>query len=287
MADLGTSLRLVLDPRRVLKKPVSALSKFVSELSSDSYFRIEEVSRDTTLSNLYFLRLSTFQGPNTVRGSMVFNQDLHFMRRSRNHSFRFRYRYRDDLFNQYLDPNDNEKRLKIERSLFANYRILEKLKAQSEVKDILTFRENKANILRDRDINSLIFIQNFSYRPDLTWEFGVETEYGLETDDANQKDLEVSYLRSLLRASYALLGKGKISTTFDYQMVNTIRNPTGASIPFEMARGKKEGISKNWQIRGEYTIAENVVVSLYYLGRDDAQFEKIIHSGQAEVRAYF
>jgi len=287
MADLGTSLRLVLDPRRILKKPVSILSKFVSELSSDSYFRIEEVSRDTTLSNLYFLRLSTFQGPNTVRGSKVFNQDLHFLRRNRDHSFRFRYRYRDDLFNQYLDPNDNEKRLKIERSLFANYRILEKLKAQSEFKNILTLRENKANIIRDRDINALIFLQNFSFRPDLTWEFGIETEYGLETDDANQKDLEISYLRSLFRANYALLGKGKISTSFDYQMVNTLRNPTGASIPFEMARGKKEGVSKNWQVRGEYTIAENVVVSLYYLGRDDAQFEKIIHSGQAEIRAYF
>jgi len=155
------------------------------------------------------------------------------------------------------------------------------------LKNILTLRENKANIIRDRDINALIFLQNFSFRPDLTWEFGIETEYGLETDDANQKDLEISYLRSLFRANYALLGKGKISTSFDYQMVNTLRNPTGASIPFEMARGKKEGVSKNWQVRGEYTIAENVVVSLYYLGRDDAQFEKIIHSGQAEIRAYF
>jgi len=287
MADLGTSLRLVLDPRRVIKKPVATLSKIVSQLSSDSYIRIEEVSKDTTLSNLYGLKLSTFQGPNTVRGSFVFNQDLHYMRRNRNHSFRFRYRYRDDLFNQYLDPNDNEQRLNIERSLFANYRVLEKLKAQSEAKNILTYRENKANEVRNRDINSLIFLQNFSYRPDLSWEFGIETEYGLETDDASQKDLEVSYLRSQFRINYALLGKGKISTSLDYQTVKANRNPTGASIPFEMARGKKEGISKNWQIRGEYTIAQNVVVSLYYLGRDDAEFEKIIHSGQAEIRAYF
>jgi hypothetical protein len=287
IADLGTSIRLVLDPRRVINKPVSALSKLISNISSDSYIRIEEVSKDTTLSNLYFLNLSTFQGANTVRGSFVFNQDLHFMRRNRDHSFRFRYRYRKDLFNQFLDPVDNEKRLNIERGLFANYRIIEKLKAQTELKNILTFRENKANIVRDRDINALIFFQNFSYRPDLSWEFGLETEYGLETDDANQKALEVHYLRSLVRANFALLGKGKISTSFDYQLVNVDKNPTGASIPFEMARGKKEGISKNWQIRGEYTIAQNVVVSLNYLGRDDAQFDQIIHSGQAEIRAYF
>jgi hypothetical protein len=54
-----------------------------------------------------------------------------------------------------------------------------------------------------------------------------------------------------------------------------------------MAGGKKEGASKNWQLRGEYTIAENVVISLFYNGRDDAGFEKIIHTGQAEIKAYF
>jgi hypothetical protein len=70
-------------------------------------------------------------------------------------------------------------------------------------------------------------------------------------------------------------------------MVNVLDNPSDVSIPFEMAGGKKEGVSKSWQLRGEYTIAENVVISLFYNGRDDAGFEKIIHTGQAEIRAYF
>jgi len=86
---------------------------------------------------------------------------------------------------------------------------------------------------------------------------------------------------------YSILSKGKISTSFDYQMVNVLDNPLDVTIPFEMAGGKKKGVSKNWQLRGEYTIAENVVVSLFYNGRDDAGFEKIIHTGQAEIRAYF
>jgi hypothetical protein len=54
-----------------------------------------------------------------------------------------------------------------------------------------------------------------------------------------------------------------------------------------MAGGKREGVSKSWQLRGEYTIAENVVISLFYNGRDDAGFKEIIHTGQAEIRAYF
>jgi len=287
IANLGTSLRLLLDPRRILKKPETGFEKIISQLSSDSYFRVEEESKDENLSNLYFLKFSTFQGQKTLRGNIVFNQDLYFMRRNRDHSFRFRYRYRDDLFNQFLESDDNENRLSIERGLWANYRIIETIKSQTEFRNILTFRENPSNTSRNRDINSFIIDQKFSFRPDLNWEFGIESEYGREKDNANQKNLSTSYIRGLARASYALLRRGKISTSFDYQRVNILENPTEATIPYEMARGRKEGVSKSWQIRGEYTIAENVVVSLFYNGRDDADFERIIHTGQAEIRAYF
>jgi hypothetical protein len=287
IANLGTSLRLLLDPRRFLKKPETGFEKIVSQLSSDSYLRVEEDSKDENLSNLYFLKFSTFQGSKTLRGNIVFNQDLYFMRRNRDHSFRFRYRYRDDLFNQFLESDDNENRLSIERGLWANYRIIETIKSQTEIRNILTFRENPSNTSRNRDITSIIIDQNFSFSPDLNWEFGIESEYGREEDNANQKNLRTSYIRGLARASYAFLRKGKISTLFDYQRVNILENPTEATIPYEMARGRKEGVSKSWQIRGEYTIAENVVISLFYNGRDDADFERIIHTGQAEIRAYF
>jgi len=287
ITQLGTSLRLLLDPRRVLKKPESGITKVLAQLSSDSYLRIEEESKDENLSNIYFLKFSTFQGANTLKGSIIYNQDLWLMRQNQNHSFRLRYRYRDDLFNQFLETQDNESRLSIERSIWANYRIIEKLKAQSSLSNILIYRNNKANEVRNRDINSNKINQNFSYRPDPSWEFGVESEYGQEIDFANQKDLKIEYGRTLLRTSYAILGKGKISATYDYQMVNVLKNQFNVSIPFEMAGGKKEGVSKSWQLRGEYTIAENVVISLFYNGRDDAGFNKVIHTGQAEIRAYF
>ena len=287
ITQLGTSLRLLLDPRRVFKKPESAFTTLLAQFSGDSYFRIEEESKDEDLTNLYLINYSTFQGQSTLKGSIVYDQDLWFMRRNQNHSFRFRYRYRDDLFNQFLDNNDNENRLGIERSIWANYRIIEKLKAQTSLRNVHTFRNNRANEARNRDINSNIFNQNFSFRPDPSWELGLESEYGQEEDLANKKNLKIDYGRALLRTSYSILGKGKISTSFNYQMVNVLNNPLNVTIPFEMAGGKKKGISKNWQLRGEYTIAENVVISLFYNGRDDAGFEKIIHTGQAEIRAYF
>ncbi len=209
------------------------------------------------------------------------------MKRNRDLSFRLRYRYRDDLLNQFLDENENEDRLNVEKGIRATYRLFQKIRLQTEFRDQLTFRNNAAETSKNRDIQSRIINQNISYRPDLIWEFGVESEGGLEVDRAEGKNLEVQYLRILLRSTYSILRKGRITGDFDYQMVEELSNPLNAPIPYEMARGKRVGVNKAWSFRAEYTLAENIVFSLTYNGRDDADFEKIIHTGQAEVRAFF
>jgi hypothetical protein len=209
------------------------------------------------------------------------------MKRNRDLSFRLRYRYRDDLLNQFLEENENEDRLNIEKGIRATYRLFQKVRLQTEFRDRLTFRNNQAEKSRNRDISSLIFNQNISYRPDLSWEFGLESESGLEEDRAEDKNLEVQYNRFLLRTTYSILRKGRITANFDYQLVKVLSNPLDAPIPYEMARGKREGENKSWNFRAEYSLAENIVFTLSYTGRDDADFEKIIHRGQAEVRAFF
>ena len=215
------------------------------------------------------------------------DEDLYILKRNRDLSFRLRYKYRDDKSNQYLDANENEDRLTIERGIRASYKIINELKAQSEVRQKFTLRDSKQNISRNRDINSFLINQNFSYRPSLNWEFGLDSEFGFEKDLIPERDLNLKYSRLLGRINYSILKKGRISSEFEYQDVKVIDNPNDLVVPFEMARGKKEGANKRWQLRGEYTIAENVVFTLFYSGRDDANYDKVIHTGQAEIRAYF
>jgi hypothetical protein len=69
--------------------------------------------------------------------------------------------------------------------------------------------------------------------------------------------------------------------------VKITANPLQSTIPYEMAHGKREGVSKKWQLRAEYTVAKNILFTLLYRGRDDAGFNQIIHTGQAEIRAFF
>jgi hypothetical protein len=287
ITNIQTSLRLTLDPNRYWKNPTSGIQKLLTLINGESYFRVEEVTKEKQLKDLYLLNLSKFQMANTVKGSIIYNQDLYLARRNRNLSFRLRYRYRDDLFNQFLDANENEDRLTIERSIRAEYRLTKEIKAQTNLGQNFIYRFTKGEISRNRDIRSYIVNQNFSYRPDVNWELGLETELGLERDVAQGKDLNVRYIKLLMRVTYALLRRGRISADYEQQSVKVLNNPTNATLPFEMARGKKEGVNRRWQLRGEYTVTENVVISLLYRGRDEPAFEQIIHSGQAEVRAYF
>ncbi len=287
VTNLETALRLNLNPRKYWKKPKNKMQKLLSVLNSESYFRVNEETKEKDVSQIYLLNLGKFQGENTMHGNLVFNEDLYVLRRNRDVSFRLRYRYRDDKFNQFLDAKENEDRLTVEQGIRVSYKIINKLKAQSEFRQKFVTRNSEANSTRNRDINSNLLNQNFSYRPGLKWELGLDSELGFEKDLKPERDINLQYSRFLLRSTYSLLKKGRITAEYEYQDVKMIDNPNDLVVPFEMARGKKEGINQRWQLRGEYTVADNVVFTLFYSGRDDANYKKIIHTGQAEIRAYF
>lgn len=279
--------RLNLDPGRYWKKKSDPLSNLLCYISSETYFRVEEESQEKDLWALYLLDLSKFQGDNTVRGSSQLNQDVHLLRRNRKLSFRLRYRYRKSSSNQFLEAGENENRKTEEIGLRANWRLLNKLKGQTELRNRNTFRLSAANTLRNRDILGWYGNQNLSYRPFRKWELGLESEYGREKNRVETYPVALWYGQLKSRLSYALPENGRATAEYQYQTVQITDNPMQLSVPYEMARGKKEGVSQTWQARFEYTMVKNVVFSFFYSGRNEAAFEKVIHSGQAEVRAFF
>ena len=136
------------------------MQRILTNINSESFFRLEEETKNRNLQDLYFLNLSKFQTTETIRGNITFNQDFYLMKRNRDLSFRIRYRYRDDLLNQFLEEDENEDRLNIEKGLRADYRLFQKIRLQTEFRDRLTSRNNKADKSRNRDIVSFIFNQN-------------------------------------------------------------------------------------------------------------------------------
>ncbi len=287
VTNLQTAWRLNLDPSRIWPKSAKGWPAILRRVSSESYFRVEEETREEDVASIYLLNLSKFQGKQTVRGILQVNQDLYLMRRNRKLSFRLRFRHRASRTNQFLNASENEDRLQNQGNLRMDWRVLPRLKSQTELGIKYTKRFSAANSTRNRRIDGKYLTENLSYRPRPRWESGLESEYGRETNHEITYPLDLWYLLLRGRLSYALPGRGRASALYQYQSVNIMDNPLQLTIPYEMARGKKAGISQTWQVRLEYTLTRNVLFTLFYSGRNEAGFSRVIHSGQAELRAYF
>ena len=287
VTTVQSALRLKIDPARYWRKSAGWWSAWLRQVSSESYFRVEEESKDPDVWSVYLLNLSHFQGDYTVRGVTQFNQDWYIMRRNRALSFRLRYRLRKNRSNQFVSSGENEDGRSEESGLRANWRVSGRLKAQTEFRLKHLVRQSAANPLRNRDIGGWYAQQNFSYRPFKRWELGLESEYGKEENRSLTYPITLWYALVKTRFTYALPASGRVTAQYQYQTVKPTDNPENRTVPYEMARGKKEGVSQNWQARLEYTLAKNVVFSLFYNGRDEAGFKRVIHSGQAEIRAFF
>jgi hypothetical protein len=186
-----------------------------------------------------------------------------------------------------LQASENEDRQSLEHGLRTDWRILSNMKSQSELRAKRYSKINNASPYKNRDIAGYYYDQRFSYRPKTQWEFGLESQYGNETNNSENYPLSLWYETIKGRVNYSLLGKGRASANYSFQRVNITSNPQGKVVPFEMAAGKKEGNSQIWDLRIEYTVAKNVVFTFYYNGRREANYSNTIHTGQAEIRAYF
>jgi len=287
VTNLQTALRFNLDPRRYWRKVRGGYKKWLSAISSESYFRVDEETGERDVRSIYLLNLSKFQGTHTLHGALQFNQDFYILRRNRRLSFRVRYRFRKSRSNQFLNPKENEDRKTQEGGLRADWRVAGGLRSRSQFKLKTIRRQSTANSLRNRRITGFYLDQNFSYQPFVRWEFGLESEYGNEKNDQPAYPLKLWYGTVKGRLSYSIAGKGRASAEYRYQKVQPLSNPLNYAIPYEMARGRKQGVSQDWRLRLEYTVTKNIVFNIFYSGRDEAGFEKVIHSGQAEIRAFF
>ncbi|GEM_PF-785122 len=284
---LNSALRLTYDGAAWWRKPGHWWQVILKNLSGNSYLRADEETREPDVASIYLLNLSRFQGAYTLRGALVFDQDLYIMKRNRALNFRIQYRYRDDRFNQFLDAADNEDRLNVERALRMDWRIIPALKSQTEVRGRFVTRNSRSNVMRNRNISGLLATEKITWRLNKRWEARLETEYGREENRTDNYPLSLWYGLFKPQLNFIIPGKARLSLNYEYQTVRLLDNPLNLTVPYEMARGRKEGLSQRWQARMEYNITKNVLFNFSYSGRNDAGLSRVIHTGQAEVRAYF
>ncbi|RMG63231.1 MAG: hypothetical protein D6715_11445 [Calditrichaeota bacterium] len=287
---LETAWQLTYRPPLARKKVQrGTLGWLAQNLSTLTYVKIEEESKNRNARDIYLLNFSKFQDPaTTLRGSLVINQDFNFFERHPVWGILLRSRYRNNLSNQFLDATNNEKRIVWERSLQVRRRLnRRKLTLTTTYRNTLNRRTVSSLSSRNRNILSQALEAALNYRPSVRWQLQLAAESGWERDRNAEQPLSVRYWELKPRAAYSLRGRARFSSNLSLLRVNVTNNPAGRPIPFEMGKGKKEGTSFLLNLRMEYFLSSNVTMTINYTGRRDAGFSRTIHVGTAEVRAFF
>ena len=79
--------------------------------------------------------------------------------------------------------------------------------------------------------------------------------------------------------------KGAMTVLFNYINIS-YDGEVNSSLGFEMLNGLKNGTNFTWNANFQRTLANNLQISLNYLGRK-SEDNKAIHTGGVQVRAFF
>jgi len=279
--DLKTSTRWKVNFAELVDKN-SLFGKAVSAISSETFWRIEENSRETNYTNIYLLKLSTFLNQTkTIRGSNFFQQDVFLFENDQELSLRFRYSQRNGLI-EY--SNGHERSYTRERSLRIKFKMIKELSNQT---DFVNQNDNVNGIVssnRVRQITTNNIISEFSYRPDRDIEVGFRIKAGQSEDSHPTEPTIIDLNSQLIRFNLSFLGTGRLR--IEIERNELIANTNQNSIPYELTAGNQIGKNYYWRLNFDYKLSSFLQTTIGYDGRVQGT-NKVIHTAKAEARAYF
>lgn len=260
----------------------SFISSVLRAFSTETLWRIEENSRDPRFSNIYLLKLSTFQNENTtIRGSNLIQQDVYLFENNQDLSFRFRFSERSNL-NEF--SGGFERGYFRERSLRIKFKMVEEISNQTDISNTIDNLSSATSSNRVRRVNSNFITSDFSYRPVRTLEVGFKIRVGRNEDTYPQQPTIIDINGQLFRLNLSFLGNGRLRVEIERNelLANTNQN----FIPFEITGGNQIGKNYFWRLNFDYRLTSNLQTTLSYDGRLQGT-SKPVHTMRAEARAYF
>jgi len=279
--DLKTSTRWKINFSELVNVK-TLLGQIVSPISSETYWRVEENSRDLNYANVYLLRLSTFQNENTtIRGSNYLQQDFFLFENDQQLSFRFRFTQRTALseFSSGYERYYNR-----ERSLRIKFKMIKEISNQTDIVNQIDNVSAAENSNRVREINSNNVISEFSYRPDKNIEVGFKIKVGRSKDTHPENTTIIDLNSQLLRFNLSFLGTGRLR--IEIERDELISNTNENFIPYELTNGNQVGKNYYWRLNFDYKLLTFLQTTISYDGRLQGE-SRVVHTARAEARAYF
>ncbi|MEJ2104336.1 MAG: hypothetical protein P8X47_07140, partial [Ignavibacteriaceae bacterium] len=258
------------------------IASILEPLSTETTWRIEEITKETDLAKIYLLRLKYFQQPGTtIRGTNYFQQDFFINENRQDLSFRFRFTQGRSLsdFNSGVEQGYNR-----ERSLRIRFRMIREVSNQTDIVNLTDNVSAPQPSSRNRQITDNNITTDFSYRPINIVEVGFKLKVGRSEDNfpgvPTIIDLNSQSIR--LNLSFAQTGRLRI----EVERTELITGATENFIPFEMLEGNQIGKNYFWRLNFDYRVASFLQTTLSYEGRWQGR-GRVVHTARAEARAYF
>ena len=260
----------------------STFDQIIKPVSTETYWRVEENTREEDYKKIYLLHFSAFQNPDkTIQGFNYIQQDINFFENNPEFSMRLRYTQKKSM-NQY--SSGIERGFNRERSMRITFRLVPEISNQTDVVNNSDNVAASVNSNRVREITGNKIITDFSYRPERNIEVGFKLKVGRNIDDYPVKPTEINSNSQSLRFTLSLESKGRLRAEIERSELTA--NSTENFLPFELTEGNVIGKNYFWSINFDYKLSNNLQSTLSYSGRLQGT-DRVVHTAHAEVRAYF
>jgi hypothetical protein len=281
--DLQSSAGINIDPSRIVKAGAgTVLNEIMKDVTFDTYLAVAEKSKDPVQSNVYLMKFSTFQNENnTIAGTNTVQQDVNLFQSNQYFGMRLRFIQKKN-FNQYY--SGNERALVIERSGRLRLSFTPDLILQTDY--VTETNNNLAPDLSFRNWNlfNRSVVSELTYLPIKSIEAGFKIEVKSAQDGFPPIPTKASINDQTLKFTYSLESKGKLHIEITRNSVNL--NPEPLFVPYDLTKGITTGLSYVWSVGFDYRVTNFIQATINYLGRAEGN-SQVIHTGTAELRAYF
>jgi len=279
--DLKTSTRWKINYEKIFDEN-TLIGTVLQPLSTETSWRIEEITKEEDLSKIYLMQLKYFQDDSvTIRGANFFLQDIFINENQQDLSFRFRYSQRISMsdFNTGIEKGYNR-----ERSIRIRFRMVKEVSNQTDVVNITDNVSAPQPSAQNRQITDNSIASDFSYRPDKNIEIGFKLKVGRSEDDFPAEPTIIDLNSELIRINLSFAGTGRLR--IELERTELLANTTQNFLPYELTAGNQLGKNYFWRLNFDYRLASFLQTTVSYDGRLQGS-SKVAHTARAEARAYF
>jgi hypothetical protein len=279
--DLKTSTRWKINYEDIFDKK-TFIGTILAPISTETFWRVEEITKETVLSRIYLLNFKYFQRDSvTIRGSNYIQQDFFINENRQDLSFRFRFTQQTSLndFNTGVQRGYNR-----ERSLRIRFRMIKEVSNQTDLVNTTDNLSAPVSSLQSRQITDNSITTDFSYRPYNSVEVGLKFKAGRSEDKYPETPTVIDLNSQSIRFNLSFVGTGRLR--IEVERTELISNNSENYIPFELTGGNQLGKNYYWRLNFDYRIASFLQTTVGYDGRWQGH-GRVIHTARAEARAYF